>query len=60
LLPYKHEKPIILALPHEGVPVAAKVAELLKAPLDVIVARTLHAPHNEKIQHWEQLLQAML
>jgi putative phosphoribosyl transferase len=49
LLTYRDEKPIILALPREGVPVAAKVAEILGAPLDVIVARTIYAPNNEKI-----------
>jgi putative phosphoribosyl transferase len=44
LLPYKYEKPVILAMPREGIPVAAKVAQALEAPLDVIVARTLTAP----------------
>jgi putative phosphoribosyl transferase len=46
LLPYTFEKPVILTLPREGVPVAAKVAEKLEAPLDVIVSRTLFAPEN--------------
>jgi putative phosphoribosyl transferase len=47
LLPYTFEKPVILTLPRESVPVAAKVAEMLEAPLDVIVARTLCAPDTE-------------
>jgi predicted phosphoribosyltransferase len=42
LLPFKHSKPIILSLPQEGVPVAARVAQLLEAPFDVVVSRTLH------------------
>jgi putative phosphoribosyl transferase len=49
LLPFKHSKPIILALPREGVPVAARVAQLLEAPLDVVVSRTLRAPQNNKV-----------
>lgn len=47
LLPYTFEKPIILTLPREGVPVASKVAEQLKAPLDVIVSCNLRAPDSE-------------
>jgi putative phosphoribosyl transferase len=47
LLPYTFEKPVILTLPREGVPVAAKVAEKLDAPLDVIVSRTLYAPESK-------------
>ncbi|WP_111721452.1 phosphoribosyltransferase [Homoserinimonas sp. OAct 916] len=42
------EKPIILALPRGGVPVAGEVALALDAPLDVIVVRKLGAPFNEE------------
>jgi putative phosphoribosyl transferase len=35
---------LVLALPRGGVPVAAEVAHLLKAPLDVLVVRKLGAP----------------
>jgi putative phosphoribosyl transferase len=41
---YRQERPIILALPRGGVPVAYEVARSLRAPLDVIVARKIGAP----------------
>ena len=42
---YREESPIVLGLPRGGVPVAFQVARALRAPLDVIVARKLGAPH---------------
>src|SRR4051812_2819014 len=36
--------PVVLALPRGGVPVAAKVAAAIGAPLDVFVARKVGAP----------------
>ncbi|WP_456401788.1 phosphoribosyltransferase [Hydrogenimonas sp.] len=42
------EKPIVLALPRGGVPVAYRVAKRLHAPLDVIIVRKLGAPFNEE------------
>jgi putative phosphoribosyl transferase len=44
LLPFRDESPIILGLPRGGVPVAAEVANLLGAPLDVCVVRKVGAP----------------
>jgi predicted phosphoribosyltransferase len=43
------DRPIVLALPRGGVPVAAEVARALAAPLDVIVARKLRAPHQPEL-----------
>lgn len=41
-------RPVVLALPRGGVPVAAPVAAALDAPLDVLVARKVGAPgHTE-------------
>lgn len=42
-------RPIVFALPRGGVPVAAEVAELLDAPLEVLVARKIGAPHQPEL-----------
>ena len=42
-------RPVVLALPRGGVPVAAKVAEALGAPLDVIVVRKLGVPSRPEL-----------
>lgn len=44
-----HEKLIVLGLPRGGVPVAAQVAALLHAPLDVFVVRKLGVPGREEL-----------
>lgn len=44
LLPYKNENPVILAMPRGGVIIGYEVSKLLKAPLDVFVARKIGAP----------------
>ncbi len=44
LLRLRPERPVVLALPRGGVPVAYEVAAALDAPLDVLVARKLGAP----------------
>ena len=40
---------VVLALPRGGVPVAARVAEALGAPLDVFVVRKLGVPGHEEL-----------
>ncbi|MGT2466185.1 phosphoribosyltransferase [Mesorhizobium sp.] len=41
--------PIVLALPRGGVPVAAEVAKVLKAPLDLVIVRKVGAPGNPEL-----------
>ena len=43
------DRPIIFALPRGGVPVAAEIAERLKAPLDLILVRKIGAPNNPEL-----------
>jgi putative phosphoribosyl transferase len=44
----KDERPVVLALPRGGVPVAYEVAKALVAPLDLLMVRKLGAPgHSE-------------
>lgn len=40
------ERPIVIALPRGGVPVAVEVARALDAPLDILAVRKLGAPGN--------------
>lgn len=40
----EQERPVVLALPRGGVPVAAEVARALGAPLDVVLVRKIGAP----------------
>lgn len=42
-------RPVVLALPRGGVPVAAGVADALDAPLDVVVARKVGAPDQPEL-----------
>ncbi len=42
-------RPIVLALPRGGVPVAAEVARELGAPLDVIIIRKLGVPYQPEL-----------
>lgn len=41
---YKERRPVVLALPRGGVPVAAEVATRLDAPLDLILVRKIGLP----------------
>ncbi|MGB3682468.1 MAG: phosphoribosyltransferase [Rubrobacteraceae bacterium] len=46
---YRDEDATVLALPRGGVPVGYEIARLLKAPLDVFVARKLGAPGRPEL-----------
>lgn len=43
------ERPIVVALPRGGVPVAFEVARALAAPLDILAVRKLGAPGNPEL-----------
>lgn len=43
------DRPVVLALPRGGVPVAAEVAAALGAPLDLILVRKLGVPHQPEL-----------
>src|SRR5215475_4201484 len=49
LLAYRHRRPVILALPRGGVPVAAEVAAALGAPLDLVLVRKIGVPAQPEL-----------
>ena len=49
LLKYQSMKPLILAIPRGGVPVAAEVAEKLHADLDLLMVKKIGAPDNREL-----------
>ena len=49
LAQYKGQRPIVLALPRGGVPVAAEVATALQAPLDLILVRKIGVPMQPEL-----------
>lgn len=49
LLKYKGQHPVILALPRGGVPVAAEVASVLDAPLDLVLVRKIGVPNQPEL-----------
>ncbi len=46
---YKGQNAVVLALPRGGVPVAAQVAEALKAPLDLVLVRKIGVPMQPEL-----------
>jgi predicted phosphoribosyltransferase len=49
LASYKEQRPMILALPRGGVPVAGEVAAVLIAPLDLILVRKIGVPSQPEL-----------
>lgn len=43
------ERPVVLALPRGGVPVAAEIARVLGAPLDLVLVRKVGAPGHREL-----------
>lgn len=46
---YRDRRPVVLALPRGGVPVAAEVAKALGAPLDIMLVRKIGAPGQPEV-----------
>jgi predicted phosphoribosyltransferase len=46
---YKADKPVVLALPRGGVPVAAEIAAALDAPLDLVLVRKIGVPYQPEL-----------
>lgn len=46
---FRPDRPVVLALPRGGVPVAAEVAAALEAPLDLILVRKIGVPYQPEL-----------
>ena len=46
---YKADRPVVLALPRGGVPVAAEIATALDAPLDLVLVRKIGVPYQPEL-----------
>ena len=49
LAAYKDRRPVVLALPRGGAPVAAEIAAALDAPLDLVLVRKIGAPGQPEL-----------
>lgn len=49
LLPLANERPVVVALPRGGVPVAVEIARALDAPLEILAVRKIGAPGNPEL-----------
>lgn len=49
LAEYRRDRPVVLALPRGGVPVATEVAAALDAPLDLIIVRKIGVPNQPEL-----------
>jgi putative phosphoribosyl transferase len=49
LMPYRHNSPLILAIPRGAVPMAKIIADKLGGQMDVVLVRKLRAPHQSEL-----------
>lgn len=49
LISLKNDNPIVLAIPRGAVPIAAKIAEDLDAPMDLVLIKKIGAIHNPEL-----------
>lgn len=49
LRPFEAMRPVVLALPRGGLPVAREIARVLSAPLDILAVKKIGAPMNPEV-----------